>query len=65
MTKEELRALRESHGLTQRAMGALLGYTANYIMRLERGHEEMSPRFEKVVHLMLPAKRAKQYQNIH
>ena len=53
MTKENLRDLREAHQLTQRALGELLGYTANYISRLERGDEEISPKFEKLVRSML------------
>jgi len=59
MTKEELRALRDEHGLTQRVMGELLGYGANYISRLERGDEEITPRFEKLVRAMLRTKKVK------
>jgi transcriptional regulator with XRE-family HTH domain len=59
MTKEELRNLRAQHGLTQHAMGALLGYTANYISRLERGDETITQRFEKLIHSLLRDKKIK------
>ena len=53
VTKETLRALREAHQLTQRALGELLGYTANYISRLERGDEAISPKFARLLRSML------------
>jgi len=53
VTKENLRALREAHQLTQRALAELLGYTPNYISRLERGDEAISPKFERLVRSML------------
>lgn len=59
MNAEELRNLRNEHGLTQRAMGELLGYTANYISRLERGDEEITQRFEKLVRSVLRTKKMK------
>jgi len=59
VTKEELKELRESHGLTQRAMGELLGYTANYISRLERGDESINNRFEKLLRSVLRPKKPK------
>jgi transcriptional regulator with XRE-family HTH domain len=63
MTREEFKALREAHGLTQRAMGELLGYTANYISRLERGNEPITPRCEKFIRTILrPKKMEKAFQ---
>lgn len=59
MTPQELKVLRESHHLTQRAIGELLGYTANYISRLERGDETITHRFEKLVRSMLHPTRIK------
>jgi len=59
MTSENLKELREAHGLTQRAMGELLGYTANYISRLERGDETITNRFEKLVRSVLKQKKYK------
>lgn len=59
MTKEELKKLREDHALTQRAMGELLGYTANYISRLERGDEAITQRLEKYVRSMLRHKKVR------
>jgi transcriptional regulator with XRE-family HTH domain len=58
----ELTALRLAHGLTQRALGELLGYSTNYIARLERGTEggkplRISRRCEKLLHALLPKKK--------
>ena len=62
MTGEELRKLREEHGLTQKALGELLGYTGNYIYRLEKGGGSkedlgMTKRFEKLVRAILGRKK--------
>ena len=57
MTSQELFDLRKAHGLTQKALGAILGYSANYIARLERGDMEngkaltITPRCEKMIRL--------------
>lgn len=59
MSPRELKALRKSRQLTQRAIGELLGYTANYISRLERGDEDITQRFEKLVRSILQTKRLK------
>ena len=65
MTGAELRILRKTHGLTQRALALLLGYTPNYIARLERGDIErgatlkISQRLEKLILLILPKKSSK------
>ena len=59
MTGEELKEIRTEHNLTQRALGELLGYHANYIMRLERGHESITARFERLVRNMLGNKKVK------
>jgi len=59
MTKEELYAIRKAHGLTQRAIGELLGYHVNYISRLERGDETITARFEKLVRSILGQKKFK------
>lgn len=65
MTGKELQQLRKAHGLTQKALAAMLGYAPNYIARLEQEAVEngktlmITPRFEKLLHSMLPAKRAK------
>lgn len=54
MTGTELRAIRKEHGLTQKALAQLLGYrSANYIMRLERGHEDITDRFAQMVRMIL------------
>lgn len=57
MRGDELKKLREDHGLTQKAMAALLGYQANYLSRLERGDESITPRFEKLARAMLGKKK--------
>lgn len=59
MTREELRKIRQQHRLTQKAMAHLLGYSENYIRRLENGHERITQRLEKLVVAMLPKKRMK------
>lgn len=59
MLPHELKELRHEHKLTQKAMGALLGYGANYIYRLETGKEKITHRFEKLVGSILGQKRAK------
>lgn len=61
MTPTELRQIRKDRELTQRQLGDLLGYTANYISRLERGDEEITERFERLLrHIVFPLK-AKKY----
>jgi len=40
-------------------MGELLGYTANYISRLERGDESINNRFEKLLRSVLRPKKPK------
>jgi transcriptional regulator with XRE-family HTH domain len=57
MTSEDFKTLRETHGLTQRAMGELLGYTANYVSRLERGEEPITARCEKFIRAILRPKK--------
>lgn len=59
MTPLELRQIRKDHDLTQRQIGELLGYTANYISRLECGKEIITPRFEKLVRNVILQRRAK------
>jgi transcriptional regulator with XRE-family HTH domain len=59
MTAQELKDLRQAHGLTQRAMGELLGYGANYIYRLENDKEKITQRFEKLVRSVLRQRKTK------
>jgi transcriptional regulator with XRE-family HTH domain len=59
MTKEELKELREAHGLTQRAMGEMLGYHANYVSRLERGDVPITARLEKLLRSVLGQRKTK------
>ena len=62
MTKEEFRTIRLAHGLTQKAMGELLGVEANYVSRLERDTDIDTPinkRIEKVVRLIFRGKKVK------
>ena len=54
MTGARVRALRETHGLTQDQVAELLGYTTNYIAIVERGEDiPVAPRFEKLVRALL------------
>lgn len=65
MTPTELRQLRKDRELTQKQMGELLGYTPNYISRLERGDEDITERFERLVqHLVFPLKAKKSSRNV-
>jgi len=59
MTAQELKDLRQAHELTQRAMGELLGYGANYIYRLESGREKITQRFEKLVRSVFGQRKTK------
>jgi transcriptional regulator with XRE-family HTH domain len=59
MTPGELRHIRKEHDLTQRQMGELLGYTANYISRLERGEVPITQRLEKLLRNVIFQRRAK------
>jgi transcriptional regulator with XRE-family HTH domain len=65
MTPAELRQIRKDHDLTQRQMGELLGYTANYISRLECDQETITPRFEKLVRNVILQRRAKKVSQRH
>lgn len=64
MTPTELSTVRKAHGLTQKSLAELLGYTANYISRLERGDEPIMPRFAKIVQAVLQKKKRKNLYNI-
>jgi len=57
MTAVQLKEIRERHQLTQRGMGQLLGYTPNYISRLERGDEPISQRLERLVKALLQGRK--------
>jgi transcriptional regulator with XRE-family HTH domain len=60
MTKEEFKAVRNAHGLTQKAMAELLGVKANYVSRLERPSDTttpITPRIEKLVRLIFRGKK--------
>lgn len=41
-TAKQIKALRETHKISQKAMGALLGVTTNYVYLLEKGVKEPS-----------------------
>lgn len=65
MTPVELRQIRKDHDLTQRQMGELLGYTANYISRLERGDVSITSRLEKLVRNVILQRRAKKVRRMY
>lgn len=69
MTPAELKKLRKEHGLTQRALGELLGYSANFIARLEseegRWKAPITQRFEKLVRSMLGTRKVKKVSQTH
>ncbi len=67
MTGQELHDLRTAHGLTRKALGAMLGYSANYIARLEKGFEKsgdgerlipITPRCEKLIRSFFSTRKA-------
>ena len=43
-TKQNLKAWRKRHGLSQSAAGRALGYKGNTIAKMETGIRELSPR---------------------
>lgn len=59
MTPDELKELRTNHKLSQPEMGRILGYTGNYIYRLENGKERITQRFEKLVVAVFGEKKVK------
>lgn len=58
MQGQDLKVLRQAHGLTQQALAALLGYHPNYIYRLESGQEPITSRCEKLIRILLRPKKA-------
>ncbi len=61
MTPQELVQRRQRARLTQKALGALLGYHANYIARLERGEEPITPRFLRLFQALVRTKPAQEH----
>jgi transcriptional regulator with XRE-family HTH domain len=64
MTGQELRQIREAHGLTRQTLADLLGYAnASYIARLENSTAQtkeklrISPRLEKLIRRIFPEKK--------
>lgn len=52
MTGRDLRALRQSLGLTQQQLGDELGIHANTVARLERGELPITRRMETAIDLV-------------
>lgn len=59
MTGTDIRAIRLAHGLTQRALAALLGYHTNHLAKIERGEVKVTQHLEKLILFALPKKSAK------
>ena len=57
MTPADLKAIRERYNLNRTEFARLLGDSANYLMRIERGEEPISQRFEKIVRFTFPEKK--------
>jgi transcriptional regulator with XRE-family HTH domain len=53
MTGEELKALRLTHGLKQRELADLLGYSTSHVAHLEQGKATIPASFSKHVTLVL------------
>lgn len=43
MKPQELRRMRDSAGLSQKALAKAIGYTKGYISNLENGHQPITP----------------------
>lgn len=57
MTGEDLRALRLDWGLSQRALGRMLGYTAETIAHLENGRKSMTESMQKHLAALITIRR--------
>lgn len=57
-----LKRLRLRYRLTQAETADQLGYTTNYIARLERGEERITQRFALLVRKVLQKKKAPQQE---
>ena len=64
MKPQQLREIRQSHKLTQKAMGLLLGYSESYIRRLENSREPITQRFEKLFFAFFPVKKKRKVKEI-
>ena len=69
MTGTDLQHLRESHGLSRRALGELLGYTGYYIYKLEASARLVSgprvtQRLEKQLDRLFPGWKNKKKEEI-
>jgi Predicted transcriptional regulator with C-terminal CBS domains len=62
MNGKELQELRKKYGLTQKEIAQLLGYHTNYISRLERGDEDITERFEKLLRALLGTQRLRRHR---
>lgn len=54
MTPDELRTIREQHGLSQGALAQLLGYSQQQVSHLETGRRAIQARFVFLLKKMLP-----------
>jgi len=55
----ELRRIRKGLGLTQAALGEQLAVSANTVARWERNEVGISPAMEKLIRLVVAAKRTR------
>lgn len=53
MTGQDIRTIRQAHGLSQSTLADTLGYTQQYIALLESGRRPVQGRFEKLLKRML------------
>ena len=55
MTKEQFRKLRLKKGYTQRSFAELLNFNSGrYIRAIEKGDRPVTPRTQKLLHLLFP-----------
>lgn len=57
MTGEDIRRLRQAHGLSQVTLAETLGYTQQYIALLEAGKRPVQRRFEMLLKKMMPPRK--------
>lgn len=54
MTKEQCKAIRLYHRLSQKAFAEKLGYATNYMSRVERGETPLTPHLAHLITLLFP-----------
>ena len=56
-TPDDIRQYRREHGLTQRALAALLHYATDYVRQIEAGRYPMTQRFDLQIDALIMKKK--------